>query len=80
MTVYVVFCGSDHDPEGGWRDHLSTHGTLKEAMDAGTLPIGGGWAHVVELADGRALRIWLWSHGEAWTERPRGWYQLEETL
>lgn len=79
MTVYVVFHGNEHYPEGGWRDYLSTHATLKEAMDAGALPVNGGWSHIVELADGKALGIWIWSHGEAWTRRPQGWYKREET-
>jgi hypothetical protein len=80
MTVYVVFIGDRYYPSGGWDDHHSTHADLQSAMAVGDTVTRSEWADIVELTDGVASRKWVWSHGEAWTGRPQGWYQWEETL
>jgi len=53
MKRYLLFDGADHQPEGGVFDFRGDCDTITEAMQAWGKTGPDGWAHIVDLREGK---------------------------
>jgi hypothetical protein len=65
---YVLFCGSDEHPAGGWRDRARPFATIAEASETGkrmmTPPHEYNWWHVVDLAEFNIVKVGACLHAD----------------
>jgi hypothetical protein len=52
MKRYLLFCGTQYYPNGGWEDFRNSYRSLREAE----INADGDWWHIVDAATGQIVK------------------------
>jgi hypothetical protein len=52
MKRYLLFCGHNYYPHGGWDDFIGSYDTLEEALE----DITAEWYHVIDGTNGQRVK------------------------